>query len=133
MPAGVRLLTSLTVVLAVTACSGGRDAEVSAAAEDFFTAVADGDGDAACQLLTPATRSELETSTGAPCAEAVLDEVNTADASPAVAVYGDAARVRVGNQTAFLVLVEGGWRVTAAGCTAPPTENVPYDCTVSGG
>jgi hypothetical protein len=126
-------LLALAVVLAVTGCSGERDTEVAATAGDFFSAVADGDGDVACELLAPSTRSELESSSGAPCADAVLEEVDAADATPEVDVYGDAARVRVGSETAFLALLDGGWRVAAAGCAAPPAADVPYDCTVSGG
>lgn len=133
VPALRRLLIALAVALTVTGCSGERDTDVAAATEDFFAAVADGDGAAACGLLAPSTRSELESSSGAPCADAVLEEVNAADSTPEVAVYGDAARARVGSETAFLALLDGDWQVTAAGCSAPATQDLPYDCTVSGG
>ena len=133
VPALRRVLIALAAVLAVAGCSGERDAEVATATEDFFAAVVDGDGAAACELLAPSTRSELESSSGRPCADAVLEEVNAADSTPEVAVYGDAARARVGSETAFLALLDGGWQVTAAGCSAAATEDLPYDCTVSGG
>jgi hypothetical protein len=35
-----------------------------------------------------------------------------------------------GTDTLFLTEVAGGWRVSAAGCTARPGR--PYDCEVSG-
>ncbi len=133
MLARPRLVTALALAIVVTGCSGQRDTEVSVTAEEFWAAVTDGDGAAACELLAPSTRTELESSSGVPCAEAVLEEVDGADGTPKVAVYGDAARARVGSETAFLALLDGGWRVTAAGCAPGPTEDVPYDCTVSGG
>jgi hypothetical protein len=47
-----------------------------------------------------------------------------------VEVWSDRAQVRAGTDTLFLTEVAGGWRVSAAGCTARPGR--PYDCEVSG-
>lgn len=101
-------------------------------AEDFYAAVSRGDGAAACELLAPATRDELEQSAGRPCAVAVLEEdVPRAGQARDVNVYGAAGEVELEGDTAFLGEFPDGWRVTAVGCTARPPE--PYDCQVAGG
>ena len=46
-------------------------------------------------------------------------------------VDGQWARVRLSDDTVFLGMFAGGWRVVAAGCT--PRGERPYDCTVAGG
>lgn len=101
-------------------------------AEDFYAALARGDGAAACELLAPATRDELEQSAGKPCATAVLEEdVPRAGKARDVDVYGSAGEVELDGDTAFLGEFRDGWRITAVGCTPQPPE--PYDCQVAGG
>jgi hypothetical protein len=123
----------LAAAVALTACGSvsGRERAAAAAAERFVTAVADGDGAAACAALAPKTVEELETSGGA-CAEAILDEdlpepgrVDTTD------VYGQWARVVMPDNTLFLAMFPDGWRVAAAGCH--PAGEGPYDCVLQGG
>jgi hypothetical protein len=94
--------------------------------------VADGDGDAACALLAPATRSELEQSAGKPCPDALIEEhLPQVDEPVAVDVFGTAGEVRYDAEAAFLARYDDGWRVVAAGCTPQPPH--PYDCKVTGG
>jgi hypothetical protein len=121
------------VLLAVTGCSGGDDETVRKAVSDFYAAVSASDGSGACDLLAPETRSELESSSGSSCSQAVLDEVDPANGTPTLDVFGDGARARVGDDTAFLARFEQGWLVTAAGCSGVRRRDQPYDCDVQGG
>ena len=91
-----------------------------------------GDGTAACALLAPDTAQQLEQDAGDSCAKAILDE-DLPQPSPVsdTAVFGQWAQVRLADDTVFLAVFPGGWRVVAAGCT--PQGDKPYDCTLQGG
>ena len=117
---------------ALNACGSGQDAEVEGVATDFHTAISDRDGDAACALLAPSTVTELESSAGKPCPQAVVEEKLPPASDPvSVDVFGTSGQVRFDSETTFLARYEQGWRVVAAGCT--PRESHPYDCTLTGG
>ena len=127
----VALLTA-AMVLPVAGCGSAQESGVEDVATSFYQAVSDGDGEAACDLLGPATRSELEQSAGKPCAEALPDEdVPEVDAPLDVRVFGTQAEVRWPGETTFLARFQGGWKVMAAACTPRPHQ--PYDCAISGG
>jgi hypothetical protein len=98
----------------------------------FLTAVATGDGAAACVLLAPATVEQIEQDSGMSCGDAVVEE-DLPEAEPVTSahVYGQWAQVRLGEQTLFLAVFPGGWRVVAAGCR--PRGERPYECVVDGG
>ena len=123
----------MLLLAALAGCSGDADERVADVAARFYGALADADGEAACGLLAPSTRAELESSSGEPCAEAVLAEVAGSRDRPDVDAAGDAASARVGADTAFLAEYDAGWLVVAAGCDPPTAEDRPYDCTVHGG
>jgi len=101
------------------------------AAEAFYTAVARGDGAAACALLAPEALSSLEQSTDQPCEQALPDEQLPFSPVRRVQVYGQAAFVELDDDTAFLGRFPDGWRVTAAGCQERPDR--PYDCQLEVG
>jgi hypothetical protein len=127
------ILASLAV-LATAGCGSvdDRGDAASAAAVQMLSAVANNDGADACVLLAPDTVSGLEESAGKPCAEAILEEDLAAPGSVTGAdVYGQWAQVRLTDDTVFLGVFPGGWRVVAAGCTA--REELPYDCTLQRG
>jgi hypothetical protein len=46
------------------------------------------------------------------------------------AVYGRSAFIEFEDDAVFLAAAEGGWKVTAAGCT--PNGEKPYTCEVGG-
>ncbi|HET6533065.1 MAG TPA: hypothetical protein VFH03_20950 [Actinoplanes sp.] len=128
-----RALLVPMLLLVVAGCAGVRersDAATSVAVR-MLTAVESDDGAAACGVLAPDTLAELEESAGQPCAEAILAE----DLSPPgevreSRVYGQWAQVRLAEDTVFLAVFPGGWRVVAAGCT--PRGERPYDCELQG-
>ena len=126
-------MVALALVGLLSSCGGSQDDAVSEAAHDFVAAVADGDGEGACAQLAPSTRSELQQSSGEPCAKAVLEEaVEEVGTQVELDAYGTMARVRFDRDTVFLTRFDDGWRVLAAACT-PPQGQGPYDCQVKGG
>lgn len=126
---GAALLAGLATV---TGCRGAQDGAVAEVAAAFHDAYAARDGAAACDLLAPETKSELERLAGEPCAGAVLEE-DVAEVGPprAVEVFGTQAEVRYDGETTFLARFQDGWKVMAAGCTPRPGQ--PYDCVIAGG
>jgi hypothetical protein len=119
-------------LLSLTACGGSQDAAVESVAADFYAAVAAQDGEGACALLSPTTRSEVEQSSGSPCAEGLLEEDIPEVAAPeAVSVFGAMGQVRYVGDTAYLARYRDGWRVLAVACTPKPVR--PDDCRVEGG
>ncbi len=116
--------------LLLAGCSA--DAAPEAVADDFYTAVSQGSWPAACTLLAPATRSELEQSAGTPCAEALAaEDLQDPGALRSSSRYGTMAQVRFGADTVFLGRFAERWRVVAAGCA--PVSGRPYDCRLAGG
>lgn len=116
-------------MLVPTGCGSGQDGAAASAALDLASAVGDRRGDDACRLLAPAARTELEDSSGKPCAEAVLEEDLGSATSPVdVQVFDTMARVRLAEDTVFLSRFDGTWLVIAAACT--PRGERPYDCGI---
>ena len=110
-------------------CGGSQDAAVAEASTSLLEAVDQGDGEAACALLAPAVRTEIQDTTGKPCERAILDEPVGAASGPAqVEVFDTAAQAVVGSETVFLSRFDGRWLVIAAACTAVPDQ--PYDCSI---
>ncbi len=118
-------------VAAAAACGGGESSAPAAVALGLHAAVAEGDGDAACGLLAPATLQLLEAEEDADCAQAILDVgLPLAGGDSASDVFSGQARVVLEADTVFLAELEDGWRVVAVGCQA--RGDSPYQCTVEG-
>lgn len=118
------------VAAAVSGC--GVDAErnqVLAAAQSFTSAVAGGDGERACQLLTEEARRSTE-SFGQRCAEQIVQLDGELAPVQRVEVWSDSAQVRSAGDTIFLAKFPDGWKVRGAGCK--PRTELPYDCEVEG-
>jgi len=129
--AGASGIALLALGLSLSACGGSQDVAVSNVADDFYESVDKGDGAAACELLAPVTRSELEQSSGKECAAAIVEEApDIREDGGVVEVFGTMAQVRWGSDTVFLARMPNGWRVFAAGCEA--RADAPYDCVVKG-
>lgn len=120
---------AVTVLTGCSAPSSTTDA-VERSALAFRAAVAEGDAETTCELLTEATARELGRG-GTPCA-AALAELNLADPGPmhGVEVWGRSALARFGGGDVFLIRVNDAWRVRAAGCAVH--EGRPADCEVGG-
>jgi hypothetical protein len=124
---------ALTGMLLLTACSSQGNAQQDAAAQvavKFLETQAD-NPQVACSLLAPQTVEEVERD-GAACTEALPQEA--AQGGPAfrsVEVYGKDAIARFADDTVFLALFRGGWKVTAANCQEK-VKDQPFDCSVKG-
>jgi hypothetical protein len=112
------------VVLA--ACASQERGQVEERAQAFAAAAAAGDTATGCSLLAPATSRALEHDAQLPCGVALGGERLGGGRVQSVEVWGDAALVRLSDDTLFLTRMSGGWKVAAAGCT--PNGDAPYDC-----
>jgi hypothetical protein len=132
------LIATPAILLSLCGCAGsadsatpGDDAAAAASAASFASALSDADGQAACDLLSAATRTTLEADSGSTCADAVtalhLPEPGAVRSSRS---YGRAAQVHFANDVAFLTLENGAWRVRAASCEQRPER--PYRCELKG-
>src|SRR3954464_11485992 len=100
------------VVLLACGCGSGGTTAPSKAALGFAKAVEAKQGDRACSLLAPATRSELESAEGKPCAEAVLaQDLPTSTAVRGADRYGTESRVLLDKDVVFVSRFSIGWRV----------------------
>lgn len=120
----------MVCAVALGACGGGDDGAEGAreAAERYVDALKEGDGEAACEVLTSGAVEELEDSADAPCAEAItgalgatgsgddlsemrVTEVNAAeDVATATIVGGPTGRL-----TSELTHEDGEWRLASPG------------------
>ena len=126
----------IPALLALWLAGCGSVGERSDAASDvalrLLRAVQGQDGATACATLAPNTLQEVEASAGQPCDQAILDEdLPSPGEVTGTDVYGQWAQVRLSDDTLFLAVFPGGWRVVAAGCT--PRGDQPYACAVQGG
>lgn len=129
---GPLALWTVVVAWALTGCSSAGEDEVHEVVAAFYSALADGQGEVACELLAPATLEELEQGSGSPCGQAILEEGLRQPSQPQdVALFDSAAQVSSGSETAFLSKFQDGWKVVAAGCTPKPPD--PYDCLLTKG
>lgn len=120
----------LVVLLGAAACGTDREAAASAVAAAFSDAVAAGDAAAACATLAPETVAAMGASQGESCEASLTAQALPSGAVGEVQVWGDRAQVRTDADVLFLVELEEGWKVVAAGCT--PQGDLPYLCEVGG-
>ncbi len=132
MRGGRRLALAGLCVALLAGCSGSQDDAVAEVAREFHEAVAAGDGAAACGVLAPTTRSEVEQSAGKQCAVAILEEqIPGVSGEGSSSVFGTMAQVRYAGDVVFLTRMPAGWRVLAAGCVERSVG--PANCLVKGG
>jgi len=130
-------LLAALVLPTTSACGGASADDVTGVTRAFYQAIGSQDGATACRLLAPPTRSEVESSSGEPCARGILEEdVQEGTGAPRVKVYATMALVRWAQETTFVTRYDFGWRVYAAGCSPDPQSPADadrYDCNVQGG
>jgi hypothetical protein len=106
------------------------------AATSFARALSAQDGAAACRLLAPETKSQLEQAAGKQCPAAILEEdLPEADAVKDSSTFGTMAQVIFAGDVMFMAEFPSGWKVMAAGCSPAPGQQPgkPYDCQLQGG
>lgn len=115
------------VLLLSTSCGTDERVAGATAAADRFVSSLDSPRDA-CRLLAPLARDSLERG-GESCADALpaldLPDGRARDAT----VWSARAQVRTSSDTLFLIELDNGWHVTAAGCV--PAVDVTYECALS--
>ncbi|GAA2143664.1 hypothetical protein GALLR39Z86_00670 [Glycomyces algeriensis] len=121
----------LALLSGAAACSADqRESAASAAASAFSDAIASGDAAAACAALAPETVEAVAASEGESCEASLGAQELPSGAVGEVQVWGDRAQVRTDEDVLFLVELEDGWKVVAAGCE--PQGDRPYLCEVGG-
>jgi hypothetical protein len=122
----------LALALAATGCGRADDrATVGEVTNTFFAALGSGDGDRACQELTPDTRAQLESEEQSDCRDAVTKLDLAAGSVDRVEVDVLSAVVELSSgESAFLDQSDEGWRLSAVGCKPRGGERAegPYDC-----
>ena len=123
-----------TVLLLCASCATGqREVDSRDAATAFVDAMGGGDTAAACALLSTDTRDAVEHSEQQPCAKALESVDISGGGITGATVWGDRAQARSSSGTLFLVELDAGWRITAAGCTRSGGDNGDdtYDCLLA--
>jgi hypothetical protein len=124
---GVAAFLILSSTCVLTGCgTDQRESAATDAANRFLSAL--DKPAAACELLSPTTKEALARP-GETCGEALgslrLPQGRTAGAT----VWSDRAQVHTDDDTLFLVELDTGWRVTAAGCRHETEED--YQCALA--
>lgn len=127
---GRRWTAPAAAALLLTGCTPAEQPAALEAGRQFQVAVGAGDRVAACALLSPAARGNLEGASARPCPAALAALSLPAGGTRSIEVWGDGAQVRLDAGVLFLARFGTGWKVTAAGCTPRPDQ--PYDCVVEG-
>ncbi|GAA4267772.1 hypothetical protein [Frondihabitans peucedani] len=132
-------LLPLLAVLALASCAlsacgsatAGASTSPSAVAARFEHAVSTRDYGAACRLLTPPTKADVEKQSGRSCASS-LPSLGLPEQGPSEStrVYGRAALVTATGASVFLARSGDTWAVRAAGCT--PKAEGPFECALGG-
>ena len=130
----VATLLVLVAALALGGCGVSDDeAEVRDVATRFYTAIRDGDGDAACKLLSAETVKALEGQTGQKCDDVITRLQYDGGRVEAAVVYVTNAKVDLSSgESAFLGEEPDGWRLTGVACkpeTGKPRDR-PFECEV---
>lgn len=128
------LFASFALVIGGAACSSRVDERprLELAVTQFYDAMEAEDGEAACELLAPETRHQLEESEKTACSEAITETDLPELGTPTeINVYGDEGRVVADGDTVFAADFDDAWRIVAAGCDA--RGDLPQDCELEGG
>jgi hypothetical protein len=127
-----RVCAAAILILTCAGCaSDARSSTSGDVADEFLASIETGDAPAACGLIAPKTVRELEFSEGEPCADTLPSlDLPGGGTVEEVEVWGDRAKADGPTDTLFLVEMDAGWRVAAAGCS--PGDDGSYDCLLSG-
>lgn len=128
------IVLGLVSAAAITGCSASTEEQGATQAALAFAAASSADPAAACALLAPRTRDELERSAEQSCAEALPEQdLPAGTVVTRTDLAGHSAKVDLDGQTVFLSRFDSGWKVVAAGCSKAFDEPAtPYTCQVQG-
>ena len=125
-------IVALAVAVAVAGCGTADDREqVRDVGERFYDAVRAGDGQGACDQLSAAAVSQLESQSGQRCREVVTRLRFEGGAIVQAEVFMTNAKVDLRNgESAFLGREPTGWKLTAIGCRPEDGKltHRPYEC-----
>jgi hypothetical protein len=123
-------VATIAVLLAVAGCAPEGTAAADAARE-FHQALSGSEWSAACSLLQSGTREKTAREQEGSCEDHLRNlRIQESGTVTRTEIYGRGAFVEFENDAVFLAAAEGGWKITAAGCT--PNGDAPYTCEVGG-
>jgi hypothetical protein len=123
-------VAGIVALLAVSGCAPDGAAPADAA-QEFHQSLSRSDWSAACAMLQSDTRGKTAREQESSCEEHLGNlQVQEPGTVTRTEIYGRAAFVEFEHDAVFLAAAEGGWKVTAAGCT--PNGDAPYTCEVGG-
>jgi hypothetical protein len=129
-PGTYLLAAAIAALMVLTGCAPEGMAAADAARE-FHQALSGSEWSAACALLQSDTREKTAREQESSCEDHLrnlrIPEPGTVTRTE---IYGRGALVEFENDAVFLAAAEGGWKITAAGCT--PNGDAPYTCEVGG-
>lgn len=128
---GTYLMAAAIAALMVLPGCAPEGTAAADAAREFHQALSGSEWSAACALLQSDTRDKTAREQESSCEDHLrnlrIPEPGTVTRTE---IYGRAALVEFENDAVFLAAAEGGWKITAAGCT--PNGDAPYTCEVGG-
>jgi hypothetical protein len=126
----VLALAGIAALLAVSGCAP-EGAAAADAAQKFHQALAASDWSAACAMLQSDIREKAAQEQEGTCEDRLRSaQIPAPGAVARTEIYGRGAFVEFESDAVFLAAAEGGWKITAAGCT--PNGDAPYTCEVGG-
>ena len=111
----------------ITGCGTDQHESAATDAASRFLSALDKPA-AACEWLAPKTKEALE-SPGETCGQALGSLQLPQGRAAGATVWSDRAQVHTDDDTLFLVELDTGWRVTAAGCRHETEED--YQCALA--
>ena len=123
-------VVAIAALLALTGCAPEGTAAADAARE-FHQALSGSEWSAACSMLASDKREKTAREQESSCEDHLRNlQIQEPGTVTRTETYGRGAFVEFENDAVFLAAAEGGWKITAAGCT--PNGDAPYTCEVGG-
>ncbi|CCQ45131.1 hypothetical protein ARTSIC4J27_1064 [Pseudarthrobacter siccitolerans] len=124
------VVAGIAALLAVSGCAPDGTAPADAA-QEFHQAMSSSDWSSACSMLESDTREKTAREQEGSCEDHLRNlQIQEPGTVARTETYGRGAFVEFENDAVFLAAAEGGWKITAAGCT--PNGDAPYTCEVGG-
>jgi hypothetical protein len=126
----VAAVAAMAALLAVSGCAPDGTTATDVA-QEFHQALTASQWTEACSMLESDVREKAAQEQRSTCEDGLRDlQVQEPGRMTRTEIYGRGAFVEFENDAVFLAAAEGGWKITAAGCT--PNGDAPYTCEVGG-